>query len=285
MPDSIRPREEVDVSSPRGRVSGFSPPSKAPHSGALQTGPAGGGFTLIELLVTIGILAVLGALAASVYSAAIEKAHGARCAQNLRQLGVVTSLYLGDHNNTFFPYAEFTEDGRMWYFGLETGEGGRSEGERDLDRAAGPLYPYIGMVGGIEICTGFNYRNVLYKPKFKGASWGYGYNWWLGGMFRGTPLQRLHQLANPARVIVFGDCAQVNTFQSPASGSNPMLEEFYIIDERSATIHFRHSGRANVLFADGHAEALRPHPGTIDMKLPAERVGRISAAGSTEFLR
>lgn len=32
--------------------------------------------------------------------------------------------------------------------------------------------------------------------------------------------------------------AQVNTFQEQASANNPMIEEFYGIDDRETTVHF-----------------------------------------------
>ena len=162
--------------------------------------------------------------------------------------------------------------------------GGGAEGERDLDRTAGPLYPYIQEVDSIETCPAFNYRNALYKPKFKGASWGYGYNWKLGGGWSGRTPMRLTQLPRPAQVIVFADCAQANTFQAPASADNPMLEEFYIVNESFKTIHFRHRHDANFLFADGHVESRKMLEGTEDERLKSEKLGRITPVGSKQYL-
>jgi len=58
------------------------------------------------------------------------------------------------------------------------------------------------------------------------------------------------------------DAAQVNVFQDPASPDNPLLEEFYYLDDETGQPisnyqpngHFRHSQRANVTFCDGHVE-------------------------------
>jgi len=241
------------------------------------------GFTLIELIVSIAIVGVLASLAVNLTRGARSAAHKASCASNLRQLGIAVSLYLNDHHQNFPPYVERTEQGPIWYFGKESGGGG-PEGERDLDREAGPLYPYIQQVGGIEVCPAFNYGNAIYKPKFKGASWAYGYNWRLGGLWTGRNPMNIAQLSNRSRVIVFGDCAQANTFQAPASPNNPMLEEFYIIDETFKTIHFRHGHRANFLFADGHVESKKMLEGTRDERLESEALGRITKEGSLEFL-
>jgi prepilin-type N-terminal cleavage/methylation domain-containing protein/prepilin-type processing-associated H-X9-DG protein len=241
------------------------------------------GFTIIELLVALVIVAILAALSINLTKSARSVAHQASCASNLRQLGTAVRLYLNDHDNHFPPYVEKTREGTIWYFGRETGGGG-SEGERELDREAGPLYPYIQQTGSIEVCPAFNYGNALYKAKFKGASWGYGYNWKLGGGWSGRNPMHVGQLSNQARVIVFGDCAQANTFQAPASASNPMLEEFYIINETFKTVHFRHVHSANFLFADGHVEAKKMHEGTKDERMESEALGRITPEGSMEFL-
>ena len=65
-----------------------------------------------------------------------------------------------------------------------------------------------------------------------------------------------------------------------------MVEEFYIIDQFSTTIHFRHTGvRANFLFADGHAASLPMYPGTLDSHLPSANIGRITPMGSMKYLQ
>ena len=241
-------------------------------------------FTLIELLVALGIVSVhLASLAVSLSKGARSATHRAACASNLRQLGVAVRLYINDNNNFFPPYVQKTREGTVWYFGREAGAGG-AEGERELDREAGPLYPYIQQVGSIEVCPAFNYGNALYKAKFKGASWGYGYNWKLGGGWSGREPMNIAQLGRPSRVIVFGDCAQANDFQAPASADNPMLEEFYIINETYKTIHFRHGHRANLLFADGHVDGMQMLDGHRDDRLESESLGRITPEGSFEYL-
>lgn len=172
----------------------------------------------------------------------------------------------------------------MWWFGLETASGSTAEGSRDLDVTKGPLYPYIDEVGKIEVCPGFNYGSSLWKPKFKGASYGYGYNWILGGRLGGMPMN-VGTLRSSAGVILYGDCGQVNTFQAPASASNPLIEEFYLINETDKTIHFCHNGRANILFVDGHVESFKPYSGTEDTRVRGEITGRITPKGSLDMLR
>lgn len=258
------------------------PPSIPPRSG----------FTLMEMLVTSAILLVLTALVVPAVKQASNAGANARCANSLRQLGAATQMYLADNQQKFFPYYEdLAEGGRRWYFGLEKsfGQNG-TEGSREIDTTQSPLYPYLQSVRKIEICPAFPYGSDYWKPKFKGASFGYGYNIYLspivtgGGTSKPVPISAL-TLPKPSAILLFGDCAQINTFQAPASASNPMLEEFYFIDETSKTVHFRHGGLANMLFVDGHVEAFRPWPGTADRSLPGQTLGRITAKRSTEYLK
>lgn len=244
-------------------------------------------FTLIELVVTVSIITALTAMMVGVFGKVRQTSESARCMQNLRQLGAATNLYLGDNNQTFFPYRRGSTEGIVWYFGLEQGTTWLSgEGHRDLDVTRGPLFPYLNTVGGVEICHALEYNSALWKPKFKGASWGYGYNVLLGGGVLGMDRPKsVLNLSSPSRVIVFGDCAQVNTFQPPASAKNPMIEEFYIIDQGSKTIHFRHGGHANMLFADGHVQAMTMFHGTGDNRLSSAQIGRVTETGSMEYLR
>ena len=246
--------------------------------------PHSRGFTLIELIVVIGLLAVLTTIGIAIGARAKAASEKATCTSNLRQLGSVVQAYLNDNDNAYFPYKEKTSAGTMWYFGLERNSGG-AEGKRELDRSAGPLHQYVVETGGIEICPGFDYGDALYKPKFKGASWAYGYNWHLGGGWSGRNPLRVTQLSNRSQVIVFADCAQANNFQAPASAEKPMLEEFYLVNEEFKTIHFRHNHAANFLYADGHVEAHKMLEGTKDERLKSEHLGRITPVGSMEFLR
>jgi len=232
------------------------------------------GFTLIELLIVIGIISVLAALLMPTLSRAREQGKRVSCMSNLRQLGMAVTMYLSENQGRYFEYyRDLPDGGRLWYFGLEPHYGiVRKEGERELDAGKSPLWEYYGTVGGIELCPSFDYQLGIYKLKFTGASFGYGFNLCMFGKHE-------RKVTDPSRTIMFADAAQVNTFQAPASSRNPLLEEFYYVSPTEKLVHFRHWGLANVLFADGHVESLPAYPGTYDQRLAGARVGMLNPPG------
>lgn len=228
-------------------------------------------FTLLELLVVVGITGLLAALLVPALQKARNSAYRTQCVSNLRQLALAAQMYWDDHGGVTFRYrGAATNGGDIYWFGwLERGV----EGTRRFDAAQSALFPYLAG-RGVQICPSLDYRMRQFKRKATGAAFGYGYNLGLSAT-ASEPAVNTTQMSRPAETALFADAAQVNTFQPPASPDNPMLEEFYYLSTNEPTVHFRHEGVANAAFCDGHIAGEKPEPGSLDPRMPHQRVGRL----------
>jgi prepilin-type N-terminal cleavage/methylation domain-containing protein/prepilin-type processing-associated H-X9-DG protein len=230
-------------------------------------------FTLIELLVVTAIIAVLTALLFPALARSKASAQRIKCVSNLHQLALAAHLYWDDNNGRCFRYSgTVTNGGQLYWFGW-LGPG--AEGQRQFDATPGALYPYL-QGRGVELCPSLNYSMAQFKLKAAGAAYGYGYNLYLSAALAEAPLSTA-KITRPAETTLFADAAQINTFQPPASPSNPMLEEFYYVDNtpNPPNGHFRHSQKANVAFCDSHVALEKFLPGSLDLKMPSQFVARL----------
>lgn len=246
------------------------------------------GFTLLELMAGMVILAILATLTYAGAQKVIRQSSLATSANNLRQLAAGAAAYLGENNCTYWRYRENVNDpasrGVRWWFGFEPVHSlSLPEGRRVIDPSNGPLGGYI--PGGFRPDPSFASVGKPFKPKYQFGYIGVGYNVLLGGgWLGGTPL-RHGQIENPDKTVVFATSAQVNIFQSPASPGNPMIEEFYGLDQKETTVHFRHGNTAMVVFATGNAGFLEMDETTRDSRAPEANVGRFAPVGSLKYLR
>jgi prepilin-type N-terminal cleavage/methylation domain-containing protein len=236
-------------------------------------------FSLTELLVAIAITAVLAVLLIPTAKSVYASSTNAVSAHVIAQLNAAAESYLSDNNQTYWPYVTSTNGGVQWWFGYEPAASYSlqgSAGKRWLDLTQGPLGPYIAASGGMAKDPSFTRAGNVFRPKFGNCHFAYGYNWLhLPGINR-------MRLNHPGEVAVFATCAQVNTFQAPASAKKPMVEEQYMFDlgakdRNQPTVHFRVGGNAMVGFADGSAGYLPMVAGSLDNRMPGANIGLISA--------
>jgi prepilin-type N-terminal cleavage/methylation domain-containing protein len=239
-------------------------------------------FTLIELLVAIVIIATLVGLLMPALAATKVASARAISANSLSQLIMAGRLYLNDNNNAFWPYSQATSGGTMWWFGFETYQSqAMPEGQRYCDYSQGPLGPYVITAGGIKTDPAFLRYSPRLKPKYQDGNYGYGYNTVLAADSTGKP-RNVTQVNFPTQIVVFATCAQVNTFQPPASPKNPMIEEFYMVNDTTVSAHFRHGRCALAAFLDGSVRPLSMdtdmQPGTQDQRIPTANIGTLKSS-------
>jgi len=245
--------------------------------------PAGGGFTLIELLVVIGILSILAALLFPALARARAAARSAQCVSNLKQLFLANAMYASEHDGHYVPAAADMNDFLLpgadpeHFGGLYRWHGVRETPNQSsaFDYRRGPLFEYL-PDGRVKECPEFfEYTAHGDEPNVPEAgTGGYGYNMaYVGSQMTicPDPVQacrmgmRDTDIKNPAQTIMFADAAipqrgficEYSFVEppKPVSFAHPRGEEgdFYM----SPTLHFRHYGRVNVLWCDGHVSSER----------------------------
>jgi prepilin-type N-terminal cleavage/methylation domain-containing protein/prepilin-type processing-associated H-X9-DG protein len=255
-------------SEPR-RAGGVSPPVTRSRQPTPRRG-----FTLIELLVVIAIIAILIALLLPAVQQAREAARRTQCRSRMRQLVLAVHNYASTHSDALIPYKiddlDVQAQTAAGTFPLSSGEIRYWFGTVDhalppaaqLDFADGTLAPYMETNRAAFQCPNLGPSQVD-ELRFDRPASGYAYNGHylsLGTDYRYDPatfaflgvetkLARLRDVAASSRTIAFTDAAQARF--------DDKFVEVWLLEPPShgfPTVHFRHSGTANVAFLDGHVE-------------------------------
>ena len=241
------------------------------------------GFTLVELLVVIAIIGILAALLLPALSRAQAKARSVECVSNLKQLYLANTMYASEHDGHYCPAAPDMFDfllpdappdhfgGRVRWHGVRP----TPNGESAFEPGTGPLAEYL-PDGRVKECpVFFEFRDLgEVANAFEAGSGGYGYNMSYVGSklaIEPDPVKASRRgfrdvnIARPGDTIMFADAAmpqrghivEYGFVEPPKAVSHDAPHGAPGDSFMSPSLHFRHFGRVNVVWCDGHISSER----------------------------
>lgn len=224
-------------------------------------------FTLVELMVVIAIIAVLLGLLLPALTSAKQKARGAKCTNNLKQVGMAFLLYAGDSNDQLPPFNSggpfrsptTPHNPTNWWYQILSDRkylpsvsvpGGvwrcPAVKDEDINAPFGVAMEGYGPLENTNRVTGLP-SIINYASDHDGTVWGSAR---LSEITRSSQIWLVGDVGIPKdldRIPAGGYKTEVCTFPPSAFGlwSQPLPKQPAC----------RHDARAGVFFVDGHIEA------------------------------
>ena len=210
-------------------------------------------FTLIELLIVIAIIAILAAMLLPALNKAREAANEASCANQLKQLGVVMAMYIGDWSD--YTPAVTSAGGRdgngIHWYAPEPGNWSyeylsRARGQNADDRSRKPLLCPSAPPSRLGAALTFNF-NYGYVLETGGIDSG------LNAALENYCRRKTATVKSPSTAYCFMDIMTDRWTDERRFASS----EYYARDASRINLEFRHGGAVNMLLLDGHVTNLR----------------------------
>jgi prepilin-type N-terminal cleavage/methylation domain-containing protein/prepilin-type processing-associated H-X9-DG protein len=229
-------------------------------------------FTLIELLVVIAIIAILAAILFPVFAQAREKARSASCLSNFKQIGLACMMYSQDYDESYPRgwYDDTNNRALTWRTVVQPyiKNGTAVTGESNEEDVAGGIWRCPSTPGN-AINTISGHGSIMVPPTMSngaffpsvneveltrpaqiilatetcldsnntGTSQGFTEDWWAWGGQQWPPVW-----------TGINSGAQYDKDGVPAPADSNGYPYTYLP-------RYRHTGTANVIYADGHAKA------------------------------
>jgi prepilin-type N-terminal cleavage/methylation domain-containing protein/prepilin-type processing-associated H-X9-DG protein len=216
------------------------------------------GFTLVELLVVVAIIALLVAILMPALTAARESARRTQCASNMHTLAIGVMLYSQANHNAFPGIATDPQQPTDWiYFSTW-------EGQPYATFANGRLYPYI-KNESVYRCPSDDCQLRVYAAQGSDYILGpYRYSYAINSMSASiaryaccviTDQARINGVKRASEKILFiegNPQTMIDGCWVPPPSIGSALNDMGDRHDRGSRI--QGTGRANVVFLDGHVD-------------------------------
>ena len=213
-------------------------------------------FTLIELLVVIAIIAILSAMLLPALNKARMSAVGIKCLSNIKQTAQLFHFYANDYNGWMYPAYNDVEK-KTWFNRLTQlkyiKEGKAYDGSSSSHTNGILKCPDPRLLDNSNSAYGMRANGQVFNAYFH-----------LTGKrpFRtgGSPTYKPYAATwdSAQEMILLGD----NLHQQYKSDKSKFTQWYYFSDNNYGSAggslpHFRHLGKCNIAYGDGHAKGIQ----------------------------